>query len=1049
LIHVLGPSTTTQALYLGHFTSTADHIAGPIYKLSFFGHERVFVSSQELVNELCDEKRFCKTVAGPLAEARNGVHDGLFTAHHGEHAWGVAHRALVPAFGPLGIKAMFDEMYDIATQLVAKWARLGPDEPINTTDDYTRLTLDSIALCAMDKRFNSFYKEELHPFVNAMVGFLLESGRRLRRTRIEAFLNPQFQRQYDQDIALMRKVAAEVIAHRRANPTDKKDLLNAILFGKDPQTGERLTDESIMDNMITFLIAGHETTSGLLSFTTYYLLSNPEAMQKAQQEVDQVVGREPITFQHTSKLPYIEAVLRESLRLSPTAPAFSVKPLPGSTEPVVIGGGKYHIPKDQDLVVLLPQLHRDPSVFGADADLFRPERMYGENFNKLPPNSWKPFGNGARACIGRPFAWQEAVLALAMILQNFNIRFDDPGYQLHIKQTLTIKPADFFIKVSLRDGIDPIYLEKKLFSGTSLPPTQSKQPVKQQGGSTGKPMSIFYGSNSGTCEGLSQTLAGAAASHGYQAKVQPLDSAVDRFPTDEPVVLITASYEGQPPDNAAQFMQWLKTVDASKVKNSRFAVFGCGHHDWVSTFQKVPKLIDSILTEKGATAIVQRGETDVALGKIFDNFDEWQDSLLWPAITGAAPSDVTEVEALDMEISTSARASHLHHNVQDALVLKNELLTPTGVPEKRHVEVKLPTSMTYKAGDYLAVLPLNPISTISRVLRRFALPWDAMMTIKKGAHTTIPADQPMSVTAVLGAYVELSGPASRKSLAAIAQYASDDKVRESLLGADSLLPSVSMLDVLEAHPDIALPFSVYLSLLTPMRIRQYSISSSPLADPTTASITFAVVNDNDTEHPHLGVATNYLGSLRPGATLQLAVKKSHVSFHLPLDDHKTPVIMIAAGTGIAPFRGFIQERATKIAAAKAVQKEVDLAEAVLFIGCRGPQEDLLYKDLLDEWEKVGAVKVHRAFSRASELTEGCKYAQDRVWAERETVTRLFTSGARSYICGSGRLGKGVADVAARIHVENCGKAGREISYEKALKWWEGLRGERFAVDVFD
>ena len=64
---------------------------------------------------------------------------------------------------------MFDEMYDIATQLVAKWARIGPDEPINTTDDYTRLTLDSIALCAMDKRFNSFYKDELHPFVNAMV----------------------------------------------------------------------------------------------------------------------------------------------------------------------------------------------------------------------------------------------------------------------------------------------------------------------------------------------------------------------------------------------------------------------------------------------------------------------------------------------------------------------------------------------------------------------------------------------------------------------------------------------------------------------------------------------------------------------------------------------------------------------------------------------------------------------------------------------------------------------------------------------------------------
>ena len=280
------------------------------------------------------------------------------------------------------------------------------------------------------------------------------------------------------------------------------------------------------------------------------------------------------------------------------------------------------------MVVLLSQLHRDPSVFGPDADLFRPERMYGENFTKLPPNSWKPFGSGARACIGRPFAWQEAILALAMILQNFNIRFDDPSYQLHVKETLTVKPADLFIKVSLRDGIDPVYLEKQLFSSTPIPSVQSKQQGKQQFVLSGKPMSILYGSNSGTCEGLSQTLAGAAASHGYQAKVQPLDSAVERFPTDEPVVLITASYEGQPPDNAAQFVQWLKTVDASKVKNSQFAVFGCGHHDWVSTFQKIPKLLESTLTEKGATAIVRRGETDVALGKIFDDFDEWQDNLL-------------------------------------------------------------------------------------------------------------------------------------------------------------------------------------------------------------------------------------------------------------------------------------------------------------------------------------------------------------------------------------------------------------------------------------
>jgi cytochrome P450 / NADPH-cytochrome P450 reductase len=209
-----------------------------------------------LLNELCDENRFMKGVSGPLEQVRNGLKDGLFTAYHREPNWGIAHRTLVPAFGPLGIKDMFDEMYDIATQLVSKWARQGSDVPINVTDDFTRLTLDSIALCAMGKRFNSFYKQQMHPFVGAMVGFLSESGRRDNRTRFEMMLNSAPERQYQADIALMRSVAAEVVTDRRTNPVDKKDLLNAMLFGKDLKTGQSLTDDSIMNNMLTFLVAG-------------------------------------------------------------------------------------------------------------------------------------------------------------------------------------------------------------------------------------------------------------------------------------------------------------------------------------------------------------------------------------------------------------------------------------------------------------------------------------------------------------------------------------------------------------------------------------------------------------------------------------------------------------------------------------------------------------------------------------------------------------------------------------------------------------------------
>lgn len=252
--------------------------------------------------------------------------------------------------------------------------------------------------------------------------------------------------------------------------------------------------------MITFLIAGHETTSGLLSFTFYYLLKNPAAYEKAQREVDEVIGRKPITVDHLSKLPYLNAVLRESLRLSPTAPAIGL-----TAKDDTVLGGKYPVKAGTMIVALFPKVHRDPLVYGEDAEEFKPERMLDEEFNRRNkefPNCWKPFGNGMRACIGRPFAWQEALLVLAMLLQNFNFSMDDPSYQLQIKQTLTIKPKDFYMRAHLRNHVSATSLERAL-SSVAINDAQPKDDVLRKNTNTpakGKPMAIYYGSNTGTCE---------------------------------------------------------------------------------------------------------------------------------------------------------------------------------------------------------------------------------------------------------------------------------------------------------------------------------------------------------------------------------------------------------------------------------------------------------------------------------------------------------------------------------------------------------------------
>jgi cytochrome P450 / NADPH-cytochrome P450 reductase len=437
----LNPHTPVQSMM------ALARVHGPIFRIRMFGGGMILISSQELANEVCDERRFVKGVHLALKQLRDIGGDGLFTAYTGEPNWGKAHRLLTPAFGPLGVRGMFERMLDIAGQLVLKWERFGDNAEFDVADNMTRLTLDTIALCAFDYRFNSFYQNEMHPFVAAMLSVLKEAGSRTRRPEVLSRLMWLRNRRYEADFRLVRDVADRLIAERRRDPAlgERGDLLDVMLTGEDPETGGKLSDENIRSQMMTFLIAGHETTSGLLSFAIFLLLNNPEALGKARAQVDAVLGAETPTAGHLARLKYVEWVLMETLRLWPTAPAFAVTPL----KPTTIGG-RYDVTPGDILFVLLPMLHRDPAVWD-EPEAFRPERFDLENFEKLPPNAWKPFGNGRRSCIGRGFAMQEAMLVLAMILQRFDLSLADPDYRLKVGETLTMKPVGLRIHARRRD----------------------------------------------------------------------------------------------------------------------------------------------------------------------------------------------------------------------------------------------------------------------------------------------------------------------------------------------------------------------------------------------------------------------------------------------------------------------------------------------------------------------------------------------------------------------------------------------------------------------
>ncbi|RYP22853.1 hypothetical protein DL765_001449 [Monosporascus sp. GIB2] len=1045
---------------------------GEIYRLNIFGQNLIVVSTHRLVDETCNEKRFIKQPDNVLVEIRNGVHDGLFTAKLDEPNWGIAHRVLMPAFGPMSIRNMFDEMHDVCSQLVLKWARQGPSKKIMLTDDFTRLTLDTIALCSMGFRFNSFYSGQMHPFVNAMADFLTECGRRTQRVPLPSVFYRGDDRKFQHDIGIMRQTAEAVLHERTSDPgNERKDLLAAMLKGRDPKTGQLMSDESIIDNLITFLIAGHETTSGLLSYATYQLLKHPEEYKKVQQEVDTVIGKGPITVQHMQKLPYITAVshsslmnrleeltgpkvLRETLRLDSPIAVFSVGPIDDT-----VLAGKYPVHKGDIMVNLISNSHLDPEVFDEPYE-FRPERMLDGNFEKLPKNAWKPFGNGVRACIGRPFAWQEAILAMAMIFQTFDLVLDNPDYKLEHKQTLTIKPKDLYARATLRDGLDPTKLKHRL-EGTEpgattiksesrkVPDAESFNILNSGHESLHMNVTILYGSNSGTCESMAQSLAHDAPAHGYKvSQLDCMDSATQKLPIGDPhhvVLIITASYEGQPPDNAGKFVPWVESLnnDESPLQGMRYAVFGCGHHDWSKTFHRIPLLVNEKLLEAGGTRVAELGLADAAGDDMSTAFETWKDDTLWPALDALRVS-TTGVASAPQSIPAQQLKVHVSNEVtftpklgeKEARVIDARTLTADGEPVKKHLEIQLPPGSTYRAGDYLAVLPSNPKPSVLRALRKFGISWNAIITLE-GSSVTLPTNVAIYARTIFSDFVELGQPATRKNVLHLAEATKvehDAKALKCLAegnnySAEISTKRVSVLDLLERYPSVKLDLAQFLILLPPMRIRQYSISSSPLANPSAATITVSVLSQEarSGDGTYYGVASNYLASLQPGDPIYVSVRPCRSDFHLPADTEGTPLILIAAGTGIAPFRGFIQERVLMIAK---LQGQNKLAPALLYHGCREAGKDDLYTDELTKWEEMGAVTVRRAYSRASAKESANKYVQDAVWADREELRGLWEKGAK-------------------VYVEAARKKGKPIDEAEAKGWWDGLRNVRHYTDVFD
>jgi cytochrome P450 / NADPH-cytochrome P450 reductase len=1032
---------------------------GPIYWLDMLGKPVVIVSGFDLVDELCDESRFDKSVRGALRRLRAFAGDGLFTAYTQEPNWPKAHNILLPSFGQRAMQGYHPMMLDIAEQLVLKWDRLNADDEIDVTHDMTSLTLDTIGLCGFGYRFNSFYRESPHPFVGAMIG-ALGASMEARGLPLENVLKKARERKLRADIRYMNEMVDRIVRERRESGddlADKPDLLSHMLAGVDRKTGERLDDLNIRYQVITFLIAGHETTSGLLSFAVYYLLNNPDVLARAYAEVDRVLGPDPAllpSYPQVNQLTYIEQILKEALRLWPTAPVFALSPY----EDELIGG-TYGMRKSYQIVVLSPMLHRDRKVWGEQADVFNPDNFSREAERQRPANAYKPFGNGQRACIGRQFALQEAALVLGMILQRFRL-IDHSRYRLTLKETLTVKPDQFRIKVRRRTDRDraaagAVATAARAPVSAAVPAASAARPRHQT------PLLVLYGSNLGTAEEVARWIAEAGEGSGFAVTVATLDAYVGRLPTEGAVVITTASYNGTPPDNAGRFCDWLRDggLAPGALAGVRYAVFGCGNRDWASTFQAVPRLIDARLEALGARRLHPRGEGDAR--EDFDaQFQAWQEPL-WGAVATAlgvelAPAEAAEPAHLTVEIVAGPDAGAREDGVGARpmrVAVNRELHTKGGrFPSERstrHIELELPAGVAYRAGDHLGVVPRNPDALVARVAAKFGLDPASHVILRRagGRPGFLPVGAPIALARLLGEYVELQEVASRRHLQTMIEHTECPWTgpRLTALAGDEarykdevMARRKSVLDLLEEYPACQLPFNVYLEMLPPLRPRYYSISSSPLHDARRCSITVAVVagEARSGRGAFQGVCSNHLLRHPEGSLVQAFVKDTRSAFRLP-DDPVTPIIMIGPGTGLAPFRGFLQERAELRARGDRV------GPALLFFGCRHPEQDFIYEGELRAFAEGGVAQLHPCFSRVPDRTR--MYVQDEVLERKDEVWKLIEAGAVVYVCGDAtRMAPDVRRAFAAIHRAKTG--GTEAQAEA---WLDDLAGRNsYLVDVW-
>uniref|UniRef100_A0A3Q1MSC4 NADPH--cytochrome P450 reductase n=1 Tax=Bos taurus TaxID=9913 RepID=A0A3Q1MSC4_BOVIN len=526
---------------------------------------------------------------------------------------------------------------------------------------------------------------------------------------------------------------------------------------------------------------------------------------------------------------------------------------------------------------------------------------------------------------------------------------------------------------------------------------------------TGRNIIVFYGSQTGTAEEFANRLSKDAHRYGMRgmaADPEEYDLAdLSSLPEIEKALAIfcMATYgEGDPTDNAQDFYDWLQETDVD-LSGVKYAVFALGNKTY-EHFNAMGKYVDKRLEQLGAQRIFDLGLGDDD-GNLEEDFITWREQF-WPAVCEHFGVEATGEESSPFDAK----------NPFLAVVTTNRKLNQGTERHLMHLELDISDSkIRYESGDHVAVYPANDSALVNQLGEILGADLDIIMSLNnldEESNKKHPFPCPTSYRTALTYYLDITNPPRTNVLYELAQYASEPTEHEQLRkmasssgeGKELYLRWVlearrHILAILQDYPSLRPPIDHLCELLPRLQARYYSIASSSKVHPNSVHIcAVAVEYETKTGRINKGVATSWLRAKEPAgenggrALVPMYVRKSQ--FRLPFKA-TTPVIMVGPGTGVAPFIGFIQERAWLR------QQGKEVGETLLYYGCRRSDEDYLYREELAGFHKDGALtQLNVAFSR-EQLQK--VYVQHLLKKDKEHLWKLIhEGGAHIYVCGDAR-----------------------------------------------